>query len=114
MGAKGQDELSPHPARKVGIADREGPGHQRESNVAERDPPERPEIARDEHLVHDDLEQPDPGRLDGGRQYNEGKGQPDEPAVWAGIGPEACEDFSQGKRRGRLNNGGPRRVSGPS
>ena len=113
MGAKGQDKLPPRPTRKVGIADREGPGHQRQSHVAERDPPERPEIARDEHFVHDILEQPDPSRVDGGCQHDEGKGQPDDPTVRAGIGPEAREDFPQGKRRGGLDNVGPRRVSGP-
>ena len=112
-GAQGQDKLSPHPFCKVRIADHEGRGQQRESNVAEGDPPERPELAWDEHLVHDDLEQPDPGCVDGRRQHNEGKRQPDEPAVGAGVGPEALEDFPRGKRRGGLDNVGPRRVSGP-
>ena len=94
--AKRQDEPPSDPGRQVGIADGDGPGHERQSGVAEGDPPERPEIARDEHPIHDDLEQPDPGRLDGRRQDDEGKGQPDEPAVRPGIGPEASEDFAQG------------------
>ena len=91
--SQGQDKLSPYPARKVAIAVPDCPGQQRQSNVAERDPPERPEIAGDEHLVHDDLEQPDPGRIDGRRHHNEGKGQPEEPAVRLGVGPEARENF---------------------
>ena len=42
MGAQRKDKLPPHPARKITIADREGPGQQGEPYVAERDPPERP------------------------------------------------------------------------
>src|SRR5207245_11700143 len=70
-------------------------------------------LAWEERLVHEDLEHPRPGCVDGRRQHNEGKRQPDEPAVGAGVGPEALEDFPRGKRRGGLDNVGPPRVSGP-
>jgi hypothetical protein len=94
-GAHREQEALGEPGGQVVVAEGHQATDQRQREVAQADPDEGPEIARDEHLVDHELEDPDLGRGDGRPEDDEGEAQRDPAAVRAGVGPEAAKHVAE-------------------
>jgi hypothetical protein len=93
-------EALPQPGGEVVVAERDQPIRNREGEVERHDPCERLEVAGHEHLVDDELEHPDLGRLDRRADGDQQEADGDPPPVRARVGPEAAEDLPDGHGRG--------------
>ena len=99
VGAHVEEEPLADPGREDVVAEREHRPEERQPDVRERDREEHPEVARDEHLVDDDAEQPDLRRLDGRDGEQRQQAESDAPAVRARERPEAPQELSDGDLR---------------
>ncbi len=102
--AQGEQEALADPGRGRLVGEAQAPCHQRQPGVPERDRQEQPEPARHQHLVDDDLEQPDRGRVDHRPEQDEPQQQGQPAPTPAGVGPEPPEHPPQRDGRGRLDD----------
>jgi hypothetical protein len=87
-----EEEALADPRGEHVVAEREQRSEERQTDVCERDRQEHADVARDEHLVDDDAEQPDLDRLDGGDREQGQQAESDAPAVGARERPEPPQE----------------------
>ena len=99
--AQREREALADPGGEVLVAERQRRAEQREPEHRERVARQRPELAGREHVVDDQLEDPDLGRLDGRQQRREHEAEREHAAQRPRQRPEAAERRAQGHGRGR-------------
>jgi len=74
-----------------------------QADIAQRNPDEGSEGARDQHVVNQELEQPDDGTVEGRHDDGEEKKQPEPASIGTQLRPEPPEDTPElhGGRRYR-------------
>jgi hypothetical protein len=92
--AQAHEEALAHPRGEVVVAEARGAAQEREAEVGKGERKQRRELARHEHVVHDELEEPDLSRLEGryGDEQEDPRGH--RHSVRPHIGPEAAHDVA--------------------
>jgi hypothetical protein len=101
--AEVEREALPYPGGGVLVAERQQRPEQGEADHHRDVDRERAERLGDQHVVDDQLEQPDLGRLDGRKQRREHDPGDERPAIPAGQRPEAAHDLAD-RDRGRCRD----------
>ena len=95
LGAQGEREALADPRGRVLVAERERRAEQREADHGRDEHGQRAERLGHEHLVDDDLEEPDLGGLDGRQQRGERDPRGERHPERARERPEAADDLAQ-------------------
>ena len=97
--AQVEEEALAHPRRQHVVAEADEAAGDGDGDEQAADPDERVDVARDEDLVDEDLEEPDRRGLDGRVERDEEGGEQQPRPVAARIRPEAPHDRAHGHRR---------------
>ena len=86
-GAQAQDEPLPDPGAQVVVDERQQPARHRDADIGRGDQREQREVAGGEHVVDEDLEDPDPRGVHRGRRPRRRAGRPrgGGGTVWSGA-----------------------------